>query len=61
MHLIIKKVCQLMSSVYPALVVCVITSCFDDWQEVSQHVSGGKEVCLESHLCLDSKGSRVCH
>lgn len=50
-----------MSSVYPALVVCVITSCFDDWQEVSQHVSGGKEVCLESHLCLDSKGSRVCH
>lgn len=39
----------------------VLTSSFDEWQEVSQHVSGGKEVGLEGHFRLDCKRSRVCH
>lgn len=37
------------------------TSRFDDLTEDSPHVSGGEEVCLDGHLRLGAKRSRVCH
>lgn len=37
------------------------TSSFNEWQEVCQHISGGKEVSLEGFLCLDRKWGCVCH
>lgn len=36
------------------------TSSFNEWQEVRQHISGGKKVSLQGFLGLDRKWGCVC-